>query len=403
MSDGPSPAPAAPAAPEQSPAGRRRIIGFGVIAAMVAVVLVGRHFYQRYTHTHITTDDAAVEGTIHTIAPRVPGTVVKVNVATNQPVRAGDVLVEIDPVPARQRLEEAEAGLQAETRRGGEIEAQRAAARTRVVAAEANLARVLAAKDELAAAVAAREADVRAKQALLEQARTDLVRDESLVAKKVIPRDRLERSRTGFDTAQAGLESAQDLARQAAVALANHAAAVAQAKAAVEVERAALPQAEAALATHAEQVKGREAQLGMARLNLGWAAVTAPADGVVTRKSVEVGNQVLAGQPLMALVTTADLHVIANYKETQLHGIRPGLRARIRVDAYPGREFTGRVESIMAGTGAAFSLFPPENASGNYVKVVQRVPVKIVLDPGQGAEQLLRIGMSVIPTVLGEE
>jgi len=122
----------------------------------------------------------------------------------------------------------------------------------------------------------------------------------------------------------------------------------------------------------------------------------------VTKKAVEVGNQVQAGQPLLAVVSLEDLYVVANYKETQLHAIRPGQRARLRVDALPGREFTGRVESIMAGTGAAFSLFPPENASGNYVKVVQRIPVKILLDPRQPGAELLRIGMSVVPTVLNE-
>ena len=118
---------------------------------------------------------------------------------------------------------------------------------------------------------------------------------------------------------------------------------------------------------------------------------------------MEVGNQVQAGQPLMAVVSLRDLSVIANYKETQIHSIKPGQRVRIKVDALPEREFTGRVESVMAGTGAAFSLFPPENASGNYVKVVQRIPVKIVFDPNQGAEEVLRVGMSVNPTILAEE
>ena len=166
------------------------------------------------------------------------------------------------------------------------------------------------------------------------------------------------------------------------------------------VEKTALSQAEAAIRTHGEQVKGRESQVAIARLTVGYATLAAPADGYVTKKAVEVGNQIQAGQPLMAVVSLSDLSVIANYKETQVHAIRPGQPVRIKVDALPEREFTGRVQSVMAGTGAAFSLFPPENASGNYVKVVQRIPVKIVLDPNQGAEEVLRVGMSVNPTIL---
>ena len=189
----------------------------------------------------------------------------------------------------------------------------------------------------------------------------------------------------------------------AAFALANHATAVVQARAAVAVEKTALSQAEAAIRTHEEQVKGRESQVAIAKLTLGYATLVSPAAGFVTRKAVEVGDQVQAGQPLLAVVSLNDLSVVANYKETQIHAVKPGQPVRVKVDAIPGRVFAGRVESVMAGTGAVFSLFPPENASGNYVKVVQRIPVKIVLDPGQGAEEVLRVGMSVNPTILAEE
>ena len=278
----------------------------------------------------------------------------------------------------------------------------RAGAGTRIAAAEANLARVLASREELAAAVAVREADVRSRTVLLGQARSDLTRAENLFAKKVIPRDRFEQAQTAAESARESLASARELKKQAEVALANHATAVAQARAAVAVEKTALSQAEAAILTHGEQVKGRESQVAIARLTLGYATLVSPADGFVTRKAVEVGNQIQAGQPLLAVVSLSDLSVVANYKETQIHAIKPGQPVRIKVDALPDREFTGRVESVMAGTGAAFSLFPPENASGNYVKVVQRIPVKIVLDPNQGAEEVLRVGMSVNPTILAE-
>jgi membrane fusion protein (multidrug efflux system) len=248
-----------------------------------------------------------------------------------------------------------------------------------------------------------RESDVRSRTVLLGQAESDLARAESLFAKKVLPRDRLEQTQTAAASAREALAAARELKKQAEVALANHATSIAQAQAAVAVEKSALEQTAAALLTHGEQVRGRESQAAIAKLNLGYATLVAPADGYVTKKAVEAGNQVQAGQPLMAVVSLSDLSVIANYKETQLHAIKPGQPVRIRVDAVPDREFSGRVQSVMAGTGAAFSLFPPENASGNYIKVVQRIPVKIVLDPNQGAEEVLRVGMSVNPTILAEE
>ncbi|HEY5998160.1 MAG TPA: HlyD family secretion protein [bacterium] len=398
-----SQAPQGSPAPPPAPASRRRMIGFAVIAVVGVGVLAGRAAYQRYTHTHIATDDAYVQGTIYTVAPRIAGTVTRVVPDNNQRVRAGEVIVEIDPDMAGTRLKEAETARQVETAKGAEIEAQAAGARSRIKAAEAALARVVAQRAELEAAVAVRQADVRAREAQLEQAQLDLGRAENLLAKKVAPQDRYDKARTAAESARAALAAAQEQQRQAEVVLANHKTAVAQARAAVEVEKDALAQTLAARGTHAEQVRGRDVQVELAQLNLGYTKIAAPADGYVTRKSVEVGNQVQAGQPLMAVVSLADLYVVANYKETQLHSIRPGQRARLRVDALPGREFTGRVDSIMAGTGAAFSLFPPENASGNYVKVVQRIPVKIVLDPKQPGADLLRVGMSVEPTILNED
>ncbi len=385
------------------PPRRRRFIGFVVVGVLAVLVIGARDRYQNYNRTHIRTDDAYVEGTIYSVASRVPGTIVKVNAAVNQRVRAGDVLVELDPDVAREKLTESEAALQAETLRGAELEAQRAGAGNRIKAAEANLARVLASREELAAAVAVREADVQSRTVLLGQARSDLTRAENLFAKKVIPRDRLEQAQTAFESAQQALTATQELKKQAEVALKNHATSVAQARAAVAVEKTGLSQAEAATRTHGEQVKGRESQVAVAKLTVGYGTLVSPADGYVTKKAVEVGNQIQAGQPLMAVVSLGDLSIVANYKETQIHSIKPGMTVRIKVDALPDRELTGKVQSVMAGTGAAFSLFPPENASGNYVKVVQRIPVKIVLDPGQGAEEVLRVGMSVNPTILATE
>ena len=148
------------------------------------------------------------------------------------------------------------------------------------------------------------------------------------------------------------------------------------------------------------QLKAARVQLRIAQQNLDYTKRCAPSDGYVTSKAVEEGNQVQPGQPLLAVVALNDIWVVANYKETQLKNVRPGQRTLIKVDTYPGKAFTGRVDSIMAGTGAAFSLFPPENALGNYVKVVQRIPVKIIFDKATDNDQALRIGMSCIPTII---
>jgi membrane fusion protein (multidrug efflux system) len=147
------------------------------------------------------------------------------------------------------------------------------------------------------------------------------------------------------------------------------------------------------------RVQQARAVLEQSELNLQYATVRAPIKGVVSRKSVEVGQVIQAGQPLMTVIPLDDVWITANFKETQLTNMRPGQRAKVVVDAYGGRAYTGRVDSVAAATGARFSLLPPENATGNFVKVVQRVPVKLVLDPGQDPEHLLRPGLSVTPTV----
>ncbi len=178
-----------------------------------------------------------------------------------------------------------------------------------------------------------------------------------------------------------------------------------RAKALYEQDASSAERYDKAVATYeisAAQVKLAEEQLRQAELNLSYTTVVAPANGYVTKKSVETGNQVQAGQPLMALVDLDNLYVVANYKENQMENIRPGQEVTMTVDSFPGKVFKGKVDSIMAGTGVSFSLFPAENATGNYVKVVQRIPVKIVFQEGADKDHLLRIGMSVVPTVLAK-
>jgi membrane fusion protein (multidrug efflux system) len=149
-------------------------------------------------------------------------------------------------------------------------------------------------------------------------------------------------------------------------------------------------------------MKQREAMLRTAELNRGYTKIYAPVDGYVSKRSVEKGNQIQAGQPLLAVVPIEGTWITANLKETQLERVRPGQKVRIRVDSYSDKIFIGKVDSVMAGTGSAFALFPPENATGNFVKVVQRVPVKIILDKDADPDHLLRVGLSVIPTILTE-
>lgn len=298
--------------------------------------------------THITTDNAFVEAHIHAISPRVPGTVTAVPVTDNQFVRKGDLLVELDPADYEVRLSAASADL--------------------------DMARNETSGDY--AQVEAARAAVSHARARLDQADLDLRRGSALFAKEVIPREQLDRLETARRVAAAQLREAEEGVRKAEAQLGLSGSGGREAR-----------------------IAQREAKLREASLSLSYTRITAPADGYVTRKGVEPGTTVQAGQPLMAVVPLDDAWITANFKESQLTHMRPGQKVTFTVDAYPSRTFTGRVESIMAGTGAAFSLLPPENATGNYVKVVQRVPVKIAVDRESDPQHFLRVGMSVVPVV----
>lgn len=233
---------------------------------------------------------------------------------------------------------------------------------------------------------AAAEANLNLQEAKLRQAELDTKRAENLVQKEAISKERADQAKTSYDVAAAQVKAAEDQLKQA--------------EAAIETQQEVIRHSELALGTQAATIKQREATLKAAQLNRGYTRMYAPVDGFVTKKSVEVGNQIQPGQPLMAVVPLDNIYVIANYKETEIEKIKPGLRVEVRIDTYPGKVFPGSVDSIMAGTGAVFSLFPPENATGNYVKVVQRVPVKIMLNKGADPNHILRVGMSVVPTII---
>jgi membrane fusion protein, multidrug efflux system len=395
--------------------GRRRTLM--LIAGLVLVV--GIAVAWRYYGGRVSTDDAQVDGHIVPIAPRVGGTVLSVGVQDNQDVAAGTVLAEIDPRDYRIALQRAEADL-ADARAGlaaaqAGIPITSTTTASQVSAAGASVERAQAGTEAATQDVEAARARLTAAQARLKEAtanatRTsrDLERMTQLIAKDEVSQQQYDAAVGAAEAARATVESVQ-----AAVAEATQAISVSQSR---RVQASgALTQAEADLrsahtapdqvtvtrsrAQSAEaRVRLAQAALEQAALNLAYTTVKAPVAGRVSKKSVEAGQVIQAGQPMMALVPLENVWITANFKETQLKQMRPGQRVSISVDAYD-RQYQGRVESIAAATGARFSLLPPENATGNYVKVVQRVPVKILLDAGQDRDHLLRPGMSVVPTV----
>ncbi|MDT8396468.1 MAG: HlyD family secretion protein [bacterium] len=372
---------------------------FFIAGTIILIALAGVLSYRSYTRAYLTTDDAFVEGAVHMVSARVAGHIAEILVTDNQSVQSGQTLARLDPETLQKDLAEAQASHQAELGRLAELKAQVTAQERRVAAARASLAGTKSAGEELKAAVLARAAEARAKQAALDQARLDLARAEKLSGQEVIPVSRYERAKTSFDMAASALTAAREQKNQAQVALDSHDSTVAQARARMRAEEAGLEMVRASLKTQASQIERRQAQVELARLRLAYTTVTAPSGGSIARMSVEVGNAVQVGQPIFSLINLEDAYVVANYKENRIELIRPGQKASLKIDAYSGRKFKGTVDSIMSGTGSAFTLFPPENASGNYVKVVQRVPVKITFDDPGEVRDLLRVGMSVVPTI----
>ncbi len=390
-----------------------------VLLLVALVIVAGAVIAWRYFAVRETTDDAQIDGDIVPIAPRVGGTVLAVHIVDNENVKAGAVLVEIDPRDyqvAVQRAEaefaDAQAALQA-ARVGVPItttttSGQMSVAGANVERAQAALQAATRGVDAARARLNSAQARLREATAAATRASRDLDRMKQLIAKDEISQQQYDAAVAAADAARAGVDAAQ-----AAVAEAEQGVPVAESQRLQAVGALTQSQAEQRTAgTAPQQVqasKAREASaearvqqaraaLEQARLNLQYTRITTPSDGVVSKKSVEPGQVVQPGQPLLAIVPLEDIWVTANFKETQLHEMRPGQAAQISVDAY-GRTYSGRVQSIAAATGARFSLLPPENATGNYVKVVQRVPVKITFDKGQDPNHLLRPGMSVVVTV----
>jgi membrane fusion protein (multidrug efflux system) len=424
---------------------RRGVLIIGAVVLLLAVVFGVR--YWLYARSHESTDDAFIDGHIIQVSPKVSGYVAKIYVKDNQQVKAGDLIAELDARDYEVRLQQAQAALDAGLAKENEaksnvsltratssatVQQARAAvqrSRSQVQSQRAGAASSQSKANEASSAVATAEANVAqtqaqvvAAQADVTRANADVERYRALYAKDEVSKQQLDQAVAAANTANAQLEAARQrvtaaqarvnearAAQSAAAQTAQQAESqiggaqagvnealgrLAEANAAPQQVAVSEAQAKTAGAT-TEQLRAAVAQ---AELELSYTKLYAPESGRVTRKSVEEGALVQIGQPLMAIVT-GDVWVTANFKESQIGRMTPGQSVEISVDAYPDKVFKGHIDSIQAGTGSRFSLIPPENATGNYVKVVQRVPVKIVFDESPDPKHMLAPGMSVVPEV----
>jgi len=380
--------------------------GFRVGLAIGAIVLlVAGIFLYRYFASYESTDDAQIDGHINSISARVSGHVVRLNVQDNQFVQAGTVLVEIDPADYQVALDSARADFE-------DAKAAAMAAGVNVPITSVNtsseISSTQAGTDSARAGIQAAKHQADAAQAELQEAeannikaQNDLGRYKLLVDKQEVSQQQYDQAVAAAAASQAAVRAAQANADTAVQQVTEADGKLAQAEADwrnanTAPRQMAATRAKAAAAAAQAQRKG--ADLEQAQLNLQYTKIIAPVSGVVSDRSVEVGQNVAPGQELMKIIPLDDIWITANLKETQLRNIKVGQRVTIAVDA-TGKKYNGKVDSIAGASGARFSLLPPENATGNYVKVVQRIPVKIVLDPGENKNHELRPGMSVVPKV----
>jgi membrane fusion protein, multidrug efflux system len=362
-----------------------------IVAAVVILLLIGGIIVWRYYAVRESTDDAQIDGHINPISARVTGTVLRVLHDDNEVVQAGTLLVELDPKDYQVAVDRARADL-------ANAQANAVAANVGVPLTQTTSSSQLLAAD---AGVKGAQRDIESARAKLNDAQAmyaktsaDLKRMELLIAKDEISHQQYDAAVAANNSAKAQVDAATS-----AIAAAESRAAQSQAQAeAVRTVPEQLKVTRARAGAASAEVQRAISALAQAELNLQYTKIVAPVTGVLSKRSVEPGQTVQAGQPLFSIVNLDDIWVTANFKETQLRDMKVGQRVKIKVDAY-GREYNGVVESIGGATGARFSLLPPENATGNYVKVVQRIPVRIRFDKGQDPNHELRPGMSVEPVV----
>ena len=412
----------------------KRLLWYGLLLALLGIGIPYGWRLWEYYRTHESTDDAYVVGDIVPISPRLAGTVLVVHVEEHQQIEAGVLLAQLDPRDFELRVQQAEAAVAvaaAQVRRAElEVPLMQDSTSSDTARTSATLRTAQSAQRESQlrteegqarlrtqeAAVATAQAEVERGQARLDMARIAFERARQLLADGVVAQQQFDEATSGRRAVEAEwranqqkLEQAQRELERTRVELRTRHQAVEQAESRVAEAQALLTGSQAnrqgVAIKHAQvqvaraQLQQAEADLEFARQQLAYTILRAPVAGVIAKKNLEIGQVVQAGRPVLAVVPVQDVWVEANFKETQLQHMRPGQKATLTVDAYPGQEFTGTVASISPGTGSVFSLLPPENATGNFVKVVQRVPVKIVLAPESSPGLLLRPGMSVLATV----
>lgn len=362
-----------------------------VIAAVAVALLAGAVVVWHYYSVRESTDDAQIDGHINPISARVSGTVLRVLHEDNDFVKAGELLVELDPKDYQVAVDRARADL-------ANAQASAIAANVSIPLTTTTSSGQLAAAD---AAVKSAEKEVEAAQARVQEAQANYTRVSADLKRMQQLVERDEVSRQQYDAAVAAAAAARATLDAANSAVASAQSRAVQARAQAEAahtvpEQIKVTRARAGAAV--AEVQRAQAALEQAELNLQYTKIVAPVPGILNKRNVEPGQVVQAGQPLFSIVNLDDIWVTANFKETQLKYMRPGQKAEIKVDAY-GHTYNGTVESIAGASGARFSLLPPENATGNYVKVVQRIPVRIRIDKGEDLNHMLRPGMSVVPTV----
>ncbi len=405
--------------PDKKPKSNK--IKFVLLVVAFLIVVAAFPLYSYYS-VRESTDDAQVDGHLYPISARISGTVIAVNVLDNQEVPAGKELVKLDPADYQVQVEQAQAELE-------DAKASTSEAQTNVPIASINTSSLIrtsgASVAEGRAGVHSAEQQVDAAKSRLETSKArlaeseanytksqkDLARLKELVEKDEISKQQYDAAVASADSAKADVDTqksnineAQHNVDVAVAALEQSKARLNSAQIVEQQSQQSAPQQVAATQAHFKsseaKVMQRQAALDQAKLNVSYSIITAPVAGLVTKKSVEAGQRVQPGEQLMTLVPLDDIWITANLKETQLKKVRIGQKVDIEVDAFGGRKYQGHVDSIAALSGARSSLLPPENATGNYVKVVQRVPVKIVLDKDENKDHLLRPGMSVTPTIL---
>jgi membrane fusion protein (multidrug efflux system) len=402
---GNKPLPATEQDPTWSPS-RTGSAGFRIgVAIGVLVLLVVGFFVYRYVTSYESTDDAQIDGHVNSVSARISGHVTKLNVEDNQYVAAGTVLVEIDPADYQVAYERAKADFEdaqaAAVAAGVTVPITSVNTTSQVSASEADVnsagAGIKVAQQQFEAA----KAQLQEAQANNVKAQNDLVRYKQLVDKEEISQQQYDQATAAAKASAAAVEAARASADAAEQQVTQAQGKLVQAQANWSTANTAPKQMQIirARATSAlAEAQRKKADLDQATLNLQYTKIIAPVNGFVSNRTVEVGQNVIVGQELMKVINLDDIWVTANFKETQLKEMKPGQRVTIEVDA-DGRKYNGKVDSVAGASGARFSLLPPENATGNYVKVVQRIPVKIVLDSGSNNDHRLRPGESVTPKV----